>query len=93
MSEIPRDTEILLRTLSIERLAEIWCELNCWRWPRELADIKPPDFGSKHEGPINKSLGWRIMERCSLIIADKTISRTWNSDMSIEEFEYWYPRQ
>jgi len=83
-----------LRAMSIQRLAEIWCELNRWEWPIELLDIKPDDWRQPHGTSIAQTLGWQIMEEVRVIIADKVISREWNKrEMSDEEFEAWYPAE
>lgn len=93
---IDKKTRTKLRSLSVQRLAEVWCELNRWEWPVEFMDVKPENWPNRPfaNQPIVQTLGWQLMEEARRTIADKMISREWNRrDMTEEQFEAWYPEQ
>jgi hypothetical protein len=91
MMILTKETKRRLRGLPVQRLAQMWCELNGWKWPDEIADIKPENI---HPHPptqeINETLGWAVMEEIRFLIADKTILREWNKAMDDEEFNRMY---
>lgn len=71
-------------------LAEWWCTLNKWGWPKEgLGEEDPP---TKH--PFNpNSRRASIMQAIVHRIGHKECLREWNKDtMSPKEFEEWYNR-
>lgn len=71
-----------------QRKAEMYCELNRWKWPPELEKFNPGDYGTRQDS-------WRdampIMDFIQGIVGDKATSREWNKDnMTNEEHEVWY---
>lgn len=52
--------------ISKKRLAEIWCELNCWKAPKEL---KPA---------LSKNQAWGAMVLIKCLLPQKLIDDTWN---------------
>jgi hypothetical protein len=91
MMILTKETKRRLRGLPVQRLAQMWCELNGLRWPDEIADIKPEQYPDRAVGEkIDQTLGWAVMVEIRFLIADKTILREWNKAMNDEEFNRMY---
>lgn len=49
------------------RLAQIWCELNCWKIPKEMKKLK-----------LNKSEAWGVMKFIETLVSKKEINKQWD---------------
>jgi len=77
-----------LKGRSQEELAEWYCILNRWEWPKEIPDPEPvPKPVMSGETPRRDALFDAI---CS-IVPHKLRSYTWNKDrMTKEDHEKWF---
>lgn len=50
--------------ISSKRAAEMWCDLNCYKVPKELKGLKEKDF-------------WGAMEVLKTMTTAKTLEKTW----------------
>lgn len=85
---ILNDIKKMLVKQPIKRLAQMYCEINSWKWPSELKKFKPEKYEA---GNQSCRFGIAIMDMIKEIIGDKTCSREWNrKTMTNEQFERWY---
>lgn len=72
-----------------QTLAEWYCQLNRWRWPKELPDEEPPRvFGRERND--GRDIRWSVMEYIEARVGKILISRTWNKDMTDAEFQSFH---
>lgn len=87
MKEITEEDIEIMGRQSKETLALWSCELNRWNWPKEL-----PDEDKSHENKSYKSNGRRsqLRQYTEEKAGHRLVSRTWNKDMSDDEFNEFY---
>lgn len=69
-----------------KRLAEMWCELNRWGWPKEISN---PELKSleEHGNPRRATLMNDIRHKIGI----EACLREWNRDrMTDDEFNAWW---
>lgn len=74
----------ILEQQNMEILAQWWCDLNHWAWPEQLPNPES-EKKWKPDSRRNELMEW-IMDR----VGQRVISRTWNKDMSNEEFNDFF---
>lgn len=77
----------LLEGVSDRRLAEMWCELNRWGWPKEMP--RPEERRSPDEGgnPRRSEMMGEILNKIGI----RECLREWNREaMSDAEFDAWW---
>lgn len=73
-----------LEGFSDQRLAEMWCQLNRWGWPKDLPD---PELKSLEGNPRRSA----IMREIASTIGMRACLREWNKDtMTDAEFDAWW---
>jgi hypothetical protein len=77
----------ILEKQSAETLADWWCQLNRWQWPEELPNAM---IEKERQESHDNDRGWVIMSWILERIKYRLISRTWNKDMTDEEFDNFY---
>lgn len=80
---INAEDHAVLAQQDMKTLAEWWCLLNRWEWPRELVDPEP----AVH---VPGGRRGRIMDWIDQRIGHRVVSREWNRHMTDEEHEdFW----
>jgi hypothetical protein len=74
----------------------VYCDLNCWEWPKDLPQtIKPTWFKSKGKMMFHRQfhLVRPILEEIKDRVGEKAVSRYWNRErMNDQEFELWWTK-
>ena len=86
----------ILEAQTPKTLAEWWCILNRWECPAELgeAGYRKTTWETNGESLIETTKGFALMKWIEERVAEKLIFRTWNREMTDEEFEkYWQTRR
>jgi len=70
----------LLGSLPIKRLAEMWCELNRWTFPKELKELEPNDWNKLPPMGIGCKPLREAMNFIANKITHKECLREWNKN-------------
>jgi hypothetical protein len=89
-----RDVVGAFLELDIRSRARVWCALNRFEWPRELANHKPDQWEIIPESERMKTAdGARLWKAANEHTTHKECLREWNRDrMDDAQFEEWWGR-
>ena len=71
--------------------ARIYCELNCWKMPKELIQLKPKWWKNDNVDKRKSDIIRPINNHIVLILGKRWVSREWNKErMTEEEHNRWW---
>jgi len=85
----------LLLTINKIEWARIYCELNCWKFPKELEELKPKWWVNDNaDGPgtdVKSDIISPINNKIIEVLGRRWISREWNKGrMTEHEHNVWW---